>query len=78
MDIAIRLQMNRFVKIPNENESFRKNARKLIRFENNRAKVDFLHCKNGHRDAAVIQMKTNRFEKVARKLNRFANNRADL
>ena len=33
---------------------FGKNARKLTRFENNRAKVDFLHCKNGHRDPAAI------------------------
>ena len=57
---------------------FGKNARKLTRFENNRAKVDFLHCKNGYRDAAAIQMKTNRFEKIARKLNRFANKRTDL
>ena len=49
---------------------FGKNARKLIRFENNLAEVDFLHCKNGHRDPAEFRRailasggKTNRFEK---------------
>ena len=57
---------------------FEKIARKLNRFENNRARVDFLHCKNGYRDAAAIRMKMNRFAKNARKLNRFINNRADL
>ena len=40
---------------------FGKNARKLTRFENNRAQVDFLYCKNGYRDAAAIQMKTKAF-----------------
>ena len=57
---------------------FGKNARKLIRFENNRAKVDFLHCKNGYRDSAVMRLRMNRFEKIARKLGTSENNRAKL
>ena len=32
---------------------FEKIMQKLNRFENNRAKVDFLLCKNGHRDPAA-------------------------
>ena len=31
----------------------------MNRFENNRAKVDFLHCKNGHRDPAAIRAMCN-------------------